>query len=162
MAVALGRRITALDHGIPFADAVSKPRRFWGCIHTMDWFERLTGFRELSYEETGAKLRVDGKRLHSLANRKSWAVEELEIVTLRTLRERAGLSRAASGRLSTSVVTGDVRAMHAAPEYAGALFQVASQFNALEMTSPEVTPENRATRYENDPTQGPACTSPRR
>ena len=43
------------------------------------------------------------------------------------------------------------------PEYEGALFQVASQFNALEMISPTVTPEEGATRYEHDRTQGPAC-----
>ena len=43
------------------------------------------------------------------------------------------------------------------PAYAGALFQVASQFNALEMTGPDVTPEDGVTRYAHDHTQGPAC-----
>jgi hypothetical protein len=47
--------------------------------------------------------------------------------------------------------------MHRAPEYAGALFQVASQFNALEMVGPNVTPEDGVTRYQHDHTQGPAC-----
>jgi hypothetical protein len=56
-----------------------------------------------------------------------------------------------------SVVTGDVREMHRSPDYAGALFQVASQFNLLEMVSPEITPEHGVTRYQNDRTQGPAC-----
>ena len=56
-----------------------------------------------------------------------------------------------------SVVTGDVREMHRSPEYAGALFQVASQFNLLEMVSPEITPEHGVTRYQHDHTQGPAC-----
>jgi hypothetical protein len=56
-----------------------------------------------------------------------------------------------------SVVEGDVRQLHQAPEYAGALFQVASQFNLLEMTGPSVTPEDGVTRYQHDPTQGPAC-----
>jgi hypothetical protein len=37
------------------------------------------------------------------------------------------------------------------------LFQVASQFNLLEMTSYEVTPEHGVTRYQYDRTQGPAC-----
>ncbi len=32
----------------------------------MDWFERLTGFRETSYHDTRAKLKVDGSRLQSL------------------------------------------------------------------------------------------------
>jgi hypothetical protein len=47
--------------------------------------------------------------------------------------------------------------MHSAPEFSGALFQVASQFNALEMTGPGVTPEHGVTRYRDDHTQGPAC-----
>jgi hypothetical protein len=41
--------------------------------------------------------------------------------------------------------------------HAGALFQVASQFNLLEMVSPTVTPEQGVTRYQYDHTQGPAC-----
>jgi hypothetical protein len=55
------------------------------------------------------------------------------------------------------VVTGDVRRLHQSPAYDGALFQVASQFNLLEMVSPEVTPEQGVTRYQHDGTQGPAC-----
>ena len=39
----------------------------------------------------------------------------------------------------------------------GALFQVASQFNLLEMMSESVTPEQGVGIYENDRTQGPAC-----
>ena len=31
----------------------------------MDWFERLTGFRETSYHDTRAKLKVDGSRLRA-------------------------------------------------------------------------------------------------
>jgi hypothetical protein len=54
-------------------------------------------------------------------------------------------------------VTGEARAMHVAPELEGALFQVASQFNLLEMTGPDVTPEAGVTRYVTDRTQGPAC-----
>jgi hypothetical protein len=61
------------------------------------------------------------------------------------------------GRVKTSVVTGDVRQMHRLPVNAGALFQVASQFNMLEMTGPEVTPKQGVTIYQHDHTQGPAC-----
>jgi hypothetical protein len=73
------------------------------------------------------------------------------------LRERAKSAGQLPGRLKVSVVTGDVRKLHQSPEYAGALFQVASQFNLLEMVSPNVTPELRVTRYKDDHTQGPAC-----
>src|ERR1700741_4888897 len=61
------------------------------------------------------------------------------------------------GRLKVTVVQGDVRRMPLSPANAGALFQVASQFNLLEMVSPDVTPEHGVTRYQYDRTQGPAC-----
>ena len=47
--------------------------------------------------------------------------------------------------------------MHADSELGGALFQVASQFNLLEMAGPSVSPEDGVTRYGGDHTQGPAC-----
>jgi hypothetical protein len=123
----------------------------------MDWFERLTGFCETSYGDTRAKLKVEGSRLQSLINGKSYGIGVLELVPLQTLRERVKSAVAVPGRLKVSVVTGDVRHMHQSPENAGALFQVASQFNLLEMVSPTVTPEHGVTRYQNDCTQGPAC-----
>jgi hypothetical protein len=123
----------------------------------MDWFERLTGFREESYEATRAKLKVEGRHLHSLVNGNSYGIGEFELPSLRTLRERAASQTGAGERLKVSVVTGDVREMHHAPEYAGALVQVASQFNVLEMTGSSVSPEEGVTRYVHDRTQGPAC-----
>jgi hypothetical protein len=62
-------------------------------------------------------------------------------------RDRAKSANGLLGRLKVGVVTGDVRRMHLLPENAGALFQLASQFNLLEMTGPEVTPENGVTIY---------------
>lgn len=123
---------------------------------TVDWFERLTGFREGPYEETRAKLKVNGSQLASMVNGKSYGVGSFELVSLKTLRERAAAAML-SGTLKASLLRGDVRQLHGAPEYAGALFQVASQFNALEMTAPSVTPEDGVTRYQHDHTQGPAC-----
>jgi hypothetical protein len=123
----------------------------------MDWFERLTGFREKSYDDTRTKLKVEGSRLLSVINGKSFGIGELELVPLQALRERVKSNGGLLGRLKVSVVTGDVRQMHQSPENAGALFQVASQFNLLEMVSPAVTPEHGVTRYQHDPTQGPAC-----
>jgi hypothetical protein len=123
----------------------------------MDLFEKLTGFRETTYEDTRAKLKVEGSRLQSLINGKSYGIGELELVPLQTLRERVKSAGGLPGRLKASVVSGDVRQMHQLPGNAGALFQVASQFNLLEMTSPSVTPERGVTRYQDDPTQGPAC-----
>ena len=123
----------------------------------MDWFEKLTGFREVGYEETRARLEVEGGRLRSRINGASYGIGELELLSLQVLRKRARSAGDLHGRLTVKVVTGDVRRMHRSPENAGAMFQVASQFNLLEMVSPDVTPEHGVTRYESDHTQGPAC-----
>jgi hypothetical protein len=113
----------------------------------MDWFERLTGFREESYDDTRAKLTVEGSQLRSLINGESYGIGELDLVPLQTLRERVKSAGGLPGRLKVSVVTGNVRQMHQSPANAGALFQVASQFNLLEMAWPTVTPEDGVTRY---------------
>jgi hypothetical protein len=123
----------------------------------MDWFEALTGFRESNYDDTRAKLKVEDSRLQSQVNGKSYGVGELELVPLQTLRGRVKSAGRLPGHLKISVVRGDVRNMHQSTDNAGALFQVASQFNLLEMVSPTVTPEDGVTRYKDDPTQGPAC-----
>lgn len=123
----------------------------------MDWFETLTGCRETDYVDTRAKLKVEGTRLRSLVNNKNYGIGGLELVPLESLRERVKSAGGLPGRLKVSVVTGDVRQMHGSSENAGALFQVASQFNLLEMVSPTVTPEQGVTRYQHDRTQGPAC-----
>ena len=76
---------------------------------------------------------------------------------MQTLRERVQEIHPTLRKLKVSAITGDVRLMHRSPENAGALFQVASQFNLLEMVSSRVTPEDGVGRYEDDHTQGPAC-----
>lgn len=128
-----------------------------GLENIVDWFETLMGFREASYEETRGQLALDGARLRSLRTGASYAIGELELVSLQALRDQAKSGRDLNGRLRVSVVEGDVRSMHQLSENAGAVFQVASQFNLLEMASPDVTPEHGVTRYQYDPTQGPAC-----
>ena len=47
--------------------------------------------------------------------------------------------------------------MHRWAENVRALFQVASQFNLLEMPHYDVSPEHGVSGYEHDHTQGPAC-----
>jgi hypothetical protein len=123
----------------------------------MDWFERLTGFAELGYEETRSRLEIVGRNLRSRVNDRLYGIGDLELVSLQDLRDRVSAGQGAAGQLSLRNVSGDIRRLHQAPEYAGALIQVASQFNLLEMVGPERTPEDGVTIYEHDPTQGPAC-----
>ena len=123
----------------------------------MDWFQRLTGFRELDYVSTRAKFEVKEGRLISLVNGMAYSTGRLELASLSDLRDQVRSAHTGSGGFRVSLVSGDVRELHKRPEYAGALFQVASQFNLLEMTGPSVTPEAGVTIYQGDPTQGPAC-----
>lgn len=123
----------------------------------MNWFKRIAGFDESTYAATRAQLELDGSTLRSAANGRSYGIGEFEMASLDDLRARVAGGTGGEGRPRTQIVIGDVRKMHQAPEYAGALFQVASQFNALEMVGPSMTPEDGVTRYEHDCTQGPAC-----
>jgi hypothetical protein len=123
-----------------------------------DWFEDLFGFRERSYEETQKNLEVVGTTLRSRVNQRPCAIGELKTPSVKELRDRAArVVDGLRGRLSVTTISGDVRRMHGQPAHRGALFQVASQFNLLEMTGPDVTPEDGVTRYVHDHTQGPAC-----
>jgi hypothetical protein len=120
-----------------------------------NWLERLTGFAEADYESTRSRLRVDGSELVSLVNGARYGIGSLRTPPLAELR--ANVAIADRGRTTVTCTVGDVGAMHGEPEFEGALFQVASQFNLLEMTHYTVTPENGVTRYAHDHTQGPAC-----
>lgn len=119
------------------------------------WFQRITGFPEGEYTDTQRRLAVEGDELVSLVDGSRAGIGALSLPTLAQLRD--GVQPARGTRSTISTLVGDARALHSAPEFAGATFQVASQFNVLEMTGPFVTPEHGVTRYESDPTQGPAC-----
>lgn len=122
----------------------------------MDWFERITGFAESDYEGTRSRLRVEGEWLVSDAHSRRWSVGRLALPTLASLRERSAALPRVGGQ-TVQCVQADARELHRDPANAGAVFQVASQFNLLEMTSASVSPEDGVTRYRYDATQGPAC-----
>lgn len=123
----------------------------------MDWFEKLMGFAETTYPETRSRMRVQGNKLVSLKNGAEYRTGVLELVSLGELRARVNAITPRTGALRVSLVRADVGALHRLPENSGALFQVASQFNLLEMICPSVTPEQGVTQYQEDGTQGPAC-----
>jgi hypothetical protein len=123
----------------------------------MTWFERLTGFAETSPDVVRRQLTVTGDQLTSLVNGRVMVYGRLEIPTLADLRQRLPSAPPQPGKLALREIVANVQALHADPANAGALFQVASQFNLLEMASPAVTPEAGVGIYEQDHTQGPAC-----
>ena len=125
-----------------------------------DWFKSLFGFEERSGEQVRTHLEVDGILLRSLENAASYQIGVLETPSLGELRARTDrllVGQVPHGPIRVRNIVGEAGALHADPRNAGALFQVASQFNLLEMVSPNVPPENGVTRYVYDRTQGPAC-----
>ena len=121
------------------------------------WFETLTDFAEESPQQVRENITVDGQALTSHVNGKVLVYGQLETPTLAELRERVHASGHESGKMSVREVVGDVQHLHTNVSNAGSVFQVASQFNLLEMASPSVTPECGVGIYEHDRTQGPTC-----
>jgi hypothetical protein len=122
-----------------------------------DWFTKLTGFSERSPAEVRENIAIQGNQLTSRVNGATYQCGKLDIVSLGALRQRIAEVDGRKGKLAISELVGDAKAIHADASNAGAVFQVASQFNLLEMVSPSITPEEGIGIYENDPTQGPAC-----
>ncbi len=123
----------------------------------MNWFQSLTGFSETTAGEVRKNLTVAGERMTSRVNGRVMACGRLETPSLAELRQRVRQITAPGGSISVSEVVANVQELHTNPANAGALFQVASQFNLLEMASPRATPELGVGIYEYDHTQGPAC-----
>ncbi|MBU6257923.1 MAG: hypothetical protein KGO01_05825 [Burkholderiales bacterium] len=121
----------------------------------------MAGFKEqtgpVGYRQTQSRFAVEGARLRSLANGKSYGIGRLELLSLRELRQRAGSGLPVRGECRIRAIHGEAGQLHADAAHHRALFQVASQFNLLEMAGPGVVPEEGVTGYVNDPTQGPAC-----
>ena len=121
---------------------------------TNNWFERLTGFAEGTHASTQDRLAVEGDELVSSVNGKRYGIGTLTLPTLAELRSRVTLPT--GHRTTVQRIDGNVADLHAEPEYEGALFQVASQFNAAEQKSMEET----VTKLGLDPTSGRAVPTP--
>ena len=140
------------------------------------WFETLFGFEEFrgSVAEYG-KTRELFKLLPDPAEHPdsgmrviqspeaTYRVGSFTTPSLGDLRREAarrglGAPSLAPRKLRLShVAMGDILREHGRKEYAGAMFQAASQFNCLEFPGPHTVPEGGITGYECDNTQGPAC-----
>ena len=121
----------------------------------MDWFERTTGFREDGYEATRARLALEGETLVSLVNGSRHGTGRLELCTLQSLRDRLNPAPGGGVRTTVRCLAGDARALHSAPEFAGALFQVASQFNLLEIGVAQRYSRGRGDALRARPDPGP-------
>ncbi len=121
------------------------------------WFKDLVGFDEISPENVRENISIDGARMTSQINGKSFQFGSLEIPTLKELKEQSPSREIYKGKIRVNEIVGNVQEIHCEPSNANALFQAASQFNLLEMVSPHITPEKGVGIYEQDYTQGPAC-----
>ena len=120
----------------------------------MTWFSTLTGITDETSHNVEEQLCIDGAALVSKVNQRRFKVGELTQPSLSSLRLE---SLPDDGPTTVEEIVADVQDLHQSPENAGAVFQVASQFNLLEMVSPTFTPEHGVGIYEYDRTQGPAC-----
>ncbi len=120
------------------------------------WLKNLIGFDE-SKEAIYKNITVKDGVLTSKVNNKSYHYGTLETPTLKELRERVAKSNSKKGKLKLQAIQADVKALHLDKTNENALFQVASQFNLLEMVGANVTPEEGIEIYEHDHTQGPIC-----
>jgi hypothetical protein len=125
----------------------------------MNWFTKLTGIQRETPQAVYEQLYLseDKQWIHSRANKKAYFCGPFLMPSLSELKNHVANFSKEHGNITVSEVVGDVKEIHCHPESEGALFQVASQFNVLEMTSPDVSPEDGVSRYEYDHTQGPAC-----
>jgi hypothetical protein len=121
------------------------------------WFNDLMGFTEENPNQVQNNIEVSGNKLISKVNNQSFIYGELTTPSLNELIITSQSLIAFNDNIKLSEVVGNVQTLHCLEENNGAFFQAASQFNLLEMVSPDVTPEEGVGRYEYDRTQGPAC-----
>lgn len=121
----------------------------------MTWFEVLTGFPEQSGDDVRSRLRLDGTKFTSIVNNRAFDAGSFTTPPLSDLRLKT--NSGTGHRIRVAELVGDVRTLHQDTANAHAVFQVASQFNCLEMAAPHVVPEDGVGIYQNDWTQGPAC-----
>ncbi|WP_146188217.1 hypothetical protein [Ascidiaceihabitans donghaensis] len=120
----------------------------------MTWMTRLTGLATESHAQVQKHLHMQADKLMCAPNGQHYGAGHLTMPRLSKVQQAP---IRATGPLRVREVVADVQALHTDPANAGAVFQVASQFNMLEMVSPRVSPEQGVGIYEHDHTQGPAC-----
>lgn len=128
-----------------------------GTVASPHWFSETFGFAEEAFDRTREKFNFADGVLESKVNGRSFHVGSFELVSVSELRARLGGLDGTLGGLTFSNVCGNAQTLHRDVGNQGAVFQVASQFNCLEMNEPGARPEDGVTRYYSDATQGPAC-----
>jgi hypothetical protein len=144
-------------------------------MKTKSWFKNFFGFKESEIPSTNRhaflqeyiEIRNEDsdqgeifcKKKGKGKKGKTYRFGRLEIASLANLRAQVQvvLAKLPTQKNQVSEIVGDVSDFHEDPQNENAVFQVASQFNLLEMLEPELRPEDGITIYCKDGTQGPAC-----
>lgn len=125
------------------------------------WFEELTGFTEQDADQVRQMMTYHDGLLRSNIDGREFKTGSLETASLAQLEQLSHSIQTTRNRdnlpIHISEVIADVQSLHCDAKNAGALFQVASQFNLLEMVNPNITPDLGVSNYQYDRTQGPAC-----
>ncbi|GJH13004.1 hypothetical protein CBA19CS11_29220 [Caballeronia novacaledonica] len=110
----------------------------------MTWFKQVFGFNESTHAETQKRFNIESEQLLTDSDPpRRFHVGTLSIPSLDELRAQvAALSRPDGAQPTLRTVIADAYALHIWPEANGALIQVASQFNLLEMVGPGVAPKD--------------------
>lgn len=115
----------------------------------MSWFNDVFGFEESDYVETQARFFQEGPFLHTRSQPSvSYRSGILTMPSLAELRKAvSNLVTEPYGRCRFDILEADAYDLHRKSEVKGALIQVASQFNLLEMPCEYTTPEKGITEY---------------
>ncbi len=121
------------------------------------WFKKLMGLGDTKYKDVQKNILINGNKIESLVNGKSYQYGKLEVLSLQELKEKSPSRSVFKGSIQVNQIVANVTDLHNDENNKNAVFQAASQFNLLEMIGPHISPENGVDRYERDYTQGPAC-----
>ena len=121
------------------------------------WFEKLVGFKEHNPDQVRDNLSIDGDKMISKINNRAFVFGKFGTPSLEELRNQSKEIEKYQCQIKVSEVVGDIKTIHKDELNKNSVIQVASQFNLLEMVSPNRIPEDGVGIYEYDATQGPAC-----
>ena len=144
-------------------DLISKKANTFAKVE-QTWFSNLFGFHEINLDlgvntdRVRAQVTCSENKLFC-PNQRVYHIGKFTLPSVQELRENMNLYRVHNSNTSITFenICADVKDLHLDPSNADAIFQVASQFNCLEMVGPYVSPEEGIERYAADRTQGPIC-----
>ena len=122
-----------------------------------NWFNTVFGFPEESYDKVQENFELDGEKLKSKANFRTYNIGTFttpSVIELRATFDEIVKYTDTKSLTLKHIAVSDIYTTHFEGNYKGAMFQVASQFNCLEFVSSTVTPEDGISGYVFDRTQG--------